>query len=240
LRSENLKQLFFIEQAEYRHSELLAMQIGEKHFAYAITDKTGQKLKQLAWCLADDRNLGWNEKELSDMLYHFPELKNNISTVNISYQFNDADWKNEFYFYMPEHIKKFTDYFHTATFRKQYSMVTDLAMGLENKDRLFVDFRNEEFSVIGLAGKQLLLAQTYRYETPEDVLYYLLKICKHFLFSQENVAIELSGLIEKQSSLYKELYQYFTDLRFREGVWRAEGHPAHFFTTLNDLASCAS
>jgi hypothetical protein len=236
-----LKQLFYIDQ-EQEKAELLALQIGEKHLAFALTDRSGNRLKQLAWCIADDRNLGWNETELLDLVHHYPALRTTVKKVRISYQLSDADWKSDYYFYLPDHIKKFTDnHFQAPQYEKQYQLSRNSQEKKYSGDSLFIDFRNEEFTVVGSAGKQLLLAQTYRYETPADVLYTLLKICRHFLFSQDSTPVELSGLIEKQSTLYKELYQYFNLVSFREAGWVSDtGHPAHFFTSLNDLATCAS
>lgn len=236
-----MKQLFYIDQGNSIASDILALQIGEKHMAFAITDQTGHDLKELAWCIADDRNTGWSEKELSEIIYHYPSLRNSIKNIRISYQFSDADWKADYYFYLPGHIKKFTEYFHSASFQKQYSLFTEKGVNPDNLELLFVDFRNEEFSVVGLSGKQLLLSQTYRYENPADVIYYLLRICKHFLLSRENLLLEVSGLIEKDSGLYRELFDYFKNVNFRNAGWKTEtGHPAHFFTSLNDLAACAS
>jgi Protein of unknown function (DUF3822) len=94
-----------------------------------------------------------------------------------------------------------------------------------------------------LAGKEntLLLAQSFPWSTPEDVIYYLLKVCQQLNLSQQKVKLVLSGLIEKQSVLYKELHQYFLHIEFREASWNSSHkYPAHFFTSLNDLARCAS
>jgi hypothetical protein len=88
---------------------------------------------------------------------------------------------------------------------------------------------------------KLILAQSFPYSTPEDVVYYLLKACQQFSLSQKEVSVHLSGLIDKQSSLFKELYQYFIHPEFREAGWNSGSEfPAHFFTSLNDLAQCAS
>ncbi|HTD95155.1 MAG TPA: DUF3822 family protein [Chitinophagaceae bacterium] len=109
---------------------------------------------------------------------------------------------------------------------------------------LSVDFRADDFSVIASKGSKLLLAQTYEYFTPADVIYYLLNVCRQFAFSQDTVRVALSGLIDKQSTLYNELYQYFLHVRFREAEWALppgeQEYPSHFFTSLNDLAQCAS
>ncbi|HNA96743.1 MAG TPA: DUF3822 domain-containing protein, partial [Chitinophagaceae bacterium] len=65
---------------------------------------------------------------------------------------------------------------------------------------------------------------------------------QQFSLSQQTVSVRLSGLIDKQSALYKDLYQYFREITFREAGWHTvePEYPAHFFTSLNDLAPCVS
>jgi hypothetical protein len=113
------------------------------------------------------------------------------------------------------------------------------------QDRLLVNIHTDEFSFIAIKENKLLIAQTHLYASPEDICYYLLKTCHQFSLSQEQVLVSVSGLIEKESQLYRELYQFFIHVAFREPGWTlpATGehdYPAHFFTTLNDLARCAS
>jgi hypothetical protein len=105
---------------------------------------------------------------------------------------------------------------------------------------MYVDFRPDDFTVLLVKSSRLLLAQTYTYSTPEDVVYYLLKICAQLGLSQQELQLQVSGLIDSDSALYKELYQYFLNIEFRESGWQGNEYPAHFFTTLNDLARCAS
>jgi Protein of unknown function (DUF3822) len=85
-----------------------------------------------------------------------------------------------------------------------------------------------------------LLAQTYSYTAPEDIVYYLLRIVQQFALSAEEVTVILSGLIDKESALYKELYQYFLQIELRSVSWNTGDYPAHFFSSLNDLARCES
>lgn len=113
-------------------------------------------------------------------------------------------------------------------------------------DRLLIDIHTDEFSFIATKEDKLLIAQTHEYSSPEDILYYLLKTCHQFSLSQEKVQLQVSGLIEKESQLYREMAQFFINVDFREPAWEVpltngeSDHPAHFFTTLNDLARCAS
>ncbi|MFZ9695668.1 MAG: DUF3822 family protein [Chitinophagaceae bacterium] len=106
---------------------------------------------------------------------------------------------------------------------------------------LIVEIRLNHIFILLLRNNRFLFAKEFFYETPTDVLYYLLKICEDQLLTTSEVEVELMGLIEKDSSLYKELSQYFTYLAFREATWKMAQNefPAHYFTSLNYLAKCA-
>lgn len=105
-------------------------------------------------------------------------------------------------------------------------------------------FYPEKFVVAFFKGKKLQLMQTYQYETPEDVSYYLLKICQHLDASQEEVKMIVSGLIEQQSALFTELLKYFRDIewdRVPEGL-ETKGllgeFPEHYFSSLLKMVAC--
>jgi hypothetical protein len=133
-------------------------------------------------------------------------------------------------------------HFANALFTQGYSADLCRVEGTDFEGALSLDFRAEEFTVIASRSNKLLLTQTYPYENPADVLYYLLRLAQEFGFSQQEVRVYLSGLIEKESSLYRELYQYFIHVRFREAAWQfpdsSELLPAHYFAALYDLAQC--
>jgi hypothetical protein len=105
------------------------------------------------------------------------------------------------------------------------------------------DFGTEQFSVIVSKGDQLFLVQTFPYSTPDDVMYYLLKTCQQFSLSALEVKLVLSGLIEKQSALFHELYQYFINIEFKNADWTVNEdneYPLHFFASLNEFIQCES
>lgn len=133
-------------------------------------------------------------------------------------------------------------HFQLAHFIQGYSADLCRVQGTDFEGALSLDFRAEEFTIIASRSNKLLLTQTYPYENPADVLYYLLRVAAEFSFSQKEVRLYLSGLIEKESSLYRELHQYFIHVRFREAVWQMPGTdgplPAHYFAALYDLAQC--
>ncbi|RYZ00127.1 MAG: DUF3822 family protein [Chitinophagaceae bacterium] len=128
------------------------------------------------------------------------------------------------------------EYYHAHTAAlKNYN-------GIDAPEQAQVHFAPGQFRVLLRKSGQLQLAQVYRYSTPLDAVYYLLRILDAAGLPHASTPLVLSGLIDEQSALYRELHQYFGDLRFTapEGVPNEEGRPAHFFTSLYNLARCVS
>lgn len=100
---------------------------------------------------------------------------------------------------------------------------------------------DRKFNVTLAKADRLLLSQQYAYASPADVLFYLLKICSTFGLSQEKVQLKISGLIDKNSALFKTLYDYFLNIELKPASWHQNSeYPAHYFTLLNQLALCES
>ena len=253
--------------------KVLSLRIGQKHGSFAISNKSGTELYQLAYCTTGE----WDEKELTAFFAAYPILQTSFYKVMISYDFSQSllvsstDYKQEDagqllnilgsnsgnsnlvselipewqlcnMYAAPKEIEEW--------FRKKYTSVDfwhQYSLGIKNIDvatdtgRLVVDVRSDDFTLIAVKGNKFLLSQTFEYSTPDDVLYYLLRTCQQFSLSQQEILLQLSGLIDMQSSLYNELSQYFINVEFREANWNVNSdHPVHFFTSLNDLARCAS
>jgi len=269
-----LKQLFHIEfEAAGDKQQVLSLRIGKQHFAFAIANKSGLELYQLAYYSIEE----WNEKCWQEILESNPAISNSFYEVLVAFDFSESllapskefktdeagtllnitygvnsqstvisesitGWQLYNIYAVPAEIKDWVSRkFPTARFWHQYSLDVRNSIGVTEEGRLQVDFRKEEFVVIATNRNNILLTQTFEYTTPEDVLFYLLKICNQFSLSRERVELQLSGLVDKQSSLYKELYQYFINIKFRNAQWNTGvEYPAHFFTSLNDLAKCVS
>ena len=251
-----MKQLFHIENSNSDNGQLnLSLRFGEKHGSFAICDKPGSVLYELAYTITDV----WNENELIKFFTAYPSLNNSFYQVQVVYDFPQstlisskaykqedaglllkalgsntgntiaiseliAEWQLYNVYAVPKDIREWVKNINAAT-----------ANG-----SLLIDFGRDIFTVIAAKRSKFLLAQTFEYSTPGDVLYYLLKICQQFSLSQQQVQLELSGLVDKQSSLFMELRQYFIHVEFREASWNiGSDYPAHFFTSLNDLAKCA-
>lgn len=132
--------------------------------------------------------------------------------------------------------------FASANFKNGYSIDIRSVQAAGAAGEMLIDFRTDEFSILVTRQGHILLTQTFEYATPEDVIFSLLNIVQQFSLSQQDVQLQLSGFIDKQSSLFKELYQYFININFRDHSWHlpANEYPSHFFISLNDLCLCVS
>lgn len=145
------------------------------------------------------------------------------------------------YALLPEFKKWLRNKKTEVQFLHQYTTAIRSSLSDDEAGNLLVDFRENDFTVSVTKKRHAFLAQTFSYAAPDDVLFYLLKICNQFDLSQETVMLQLSGLIEQNSAMYRELYQYFINVSFRQPSWKSTGaFPAHFFTSFNDLARCVS
>lgn len=101
--------------------------------------------------------------------------------------------------------------------------------------------------MMAIRREDWLLVQQYEYESPEDVLYFLLSAMKSFDLSPETVKLSLDGFIETESSLYTALYKYFRHLDLAGlpagidiSTDQLQGLPVHYFTPLIQMAQCVS
>jgi len=130
--------------------------------------------------------------------------------------------------------------FPNASMSHQYSLL--LKKAVTENDRMLVIFYSQKIVVDLLKEAKHVLVNTFNYTTAQDVSYILLNICQQF--GVKNIHLQISGLIEENSALYKEIYKYFDDIElsgFREGYQYAQGItglPSHYFTYIFDIDSC--
>jgi hypothetical protein len=151
-----------------------------------------------------------------------------------------AGWQLHNVYAVPEDVHEWINRkFPSGKTGHNYSLGIRNIRSADVSGYISLDILPKDLSVVSGKENKLLLAQSFPYSTPADVIYYLLKFCQQFNLSQQDVKLFISGLIEKNSTLYRELHQYFLHVEFREASWNNDEYPAHFFTSLNDLARCA-
>ena len=122
----------------------------------------------------------------------------------------------------------------------QYSVL--LKQREPGEDKLNIIFYPQRIVVkLNKKGRTELI-NSYCYNTAEDVSYILLNTCKQF--DVENIPVEVGGLIEKDSALYKEIYKYFETINFASlpaecnYAERIIQQPSHYFNHIFAIDSC--
>ncbi|MCY7362936.1 MAG: DUF3822 family protein [Ignavibacteria bacterium] len=104
-----------------------------------------------------------------------------------------------------------------------------------------IQFYSSHFIIAVWKDERFQLIQSYRYKSTEDVLYYVMRIVQQYHFDFSEVLLEVSGLIDKELSLYTQLSTLFnritTDNMQLVGVFKTvEGeYPPHYFTPFYKL-----
>lgn len=138
--------------------------------------------------------------------------------------------------------KLFKNKFPAAHFSHEYSV---LAASRNEKGNLaYAVFYNGHFSLLLLKDRKLQLVSNLPFHTPEDAAWQLLNACSQNGIEAGKVQLLLSGMIEMESALYKELYKYFTEIKM-DGLPAGFNcrdcfgkHPVHFFSYLFHQAAC--
>ncbi|TDH29179.1 DUF3822 family protein [Segetibacter sp. 3557_3] len=104
-----------------------------------------------------------------------------------------------------------------------------------------VQFYGNHFIVAVASNGVLKLVQSYQYQVPADVLYYLLNITELVNADVQTLKLEISGMIDLNSPLYKEVEKYFRNVVVEEADSRlihldASEYPMHYFTPIFNLA----
>lgn len=114
---------------------------------------------------------------------------------------------------------------------------------VEHPGQVHVLFYPDRMLVSVYKDERLQLVQTFLYQVPEDVVYFLLNICRQFELSPEEAAFVVSGYVEEDSALMTEVKKYFLHCildeppqTFSRSVFNPL--PAHFFSSLLKMALC--
>lgn len=177
-----------------------------------------------------------NDYILLNVIYDSPSLKYLKDEVN--------EWQMCVTYALPVSIfNLIKERFRFAEFLHAYTPSLKINNGFVAAHQIEVHFTTQQFRVLVKKNKQLQLAQAYSYKTPLDVVYYLLKISYEFALDQSEVFVILSGLIDQDSAMYKELHNYFLNLHFAQAPSFSlpeNNYPHHYFTSLYKLAACVS
>lgn len=111
-------------------------------------------------------------------------------------------------------------------------------------DQQFIklQFYSHHFILAVWKEERFQLIQSYRYHSPEDVLYYLLRIVQQYQFEMSDVALEISGMVELEIGLFLQLSTLFPKIVLDNlqttGIFKKAEieYPLHYFTPFYKLS----
>ncbi|MEY3059192.1 MAG: hypothetical protein RL000_544 [Bacteroidota bacterium] len=110
------------------------------------------------------------------------------------------------------------------------------SLSIEKEQLIKLYFYQKEMMVVILKDSQLQIAQSFQFETPQDVIYHLLNLVDRLKLDLATVIMEVSGLVDVNSETWKELNKFFIDVQLDEFSTVAvdtsaeESMPAHYYT----------
>ncbi len=255
---------------EQREIDVLLLEIGDDFCCYAVCNRTSGSIQKLTYYSLEPEdesdliNKVLTEKNvITDKLQHVyissalpqailvPETyfqrESAEEVLKSTYLLNRADtaddvvpdWQIVVMYQLPH--QKFVSELPNVKFLHHYSASLKSYREIKSENWISIHFTPRQFRIIVNKDQQLKLVQTYSYTAPLDVAYYLIRIFDEFSCSQSETAITVSGLVEENSALLKELHKYFLNINFHQPASNyvvQVQYPQHFFSSMYNLAAC--
>jgi hypothetical protein len=101
-----------------------------------------------------------------------------------------------------------------------------------------VNLQTTTLEIIVLNAGKLLFYNSFGYQTPEDIIYFLLFVFEQLQLNPETIDVELFGELEKNSPAYQLLYKYIRNLKLGDRPGELDysikiaALPKHCYTSL--------
>ncbi|WP_432221171.1 DUF3822 family protein [Flavobacterium sp. TMP13] len=109
----------------------------------------------------------------------------------------------------------FIDQFGAFEYKHANSILIEkLLDASKNNDqkKMIVHFNERHFEIIVVQNQQLLLFNSFDYQTPEDFIYYLLFTAEQLQMNPETLNLELLGKIAKDDAYFTIAYKYIRNV----------------------------
>ncbi len=83
-----------------------------------------------------------------------------------------------------------------------------------NANRVFIHVREKVFDMMIFDGRQMSYFNTFQFQNPEDVVYYLIFVLEQLNFNPENMPLVLLGNVEKGTGIFELLFKYVRHIEF--------------------------
>ncbi len=143
--------------------------------------------------------------------FHFPvnfdklTLKSRFDKYSMAYLVNTENHKKYIEIFKPEHIGNMAE--------SLIKTALEYAEGQQN-DAVHVQVWKSHFDLVVLKDKQLLMFNTYRYKTGNDIVYFILNAYKQLVLDPKHCALMLSGWLEKNDNAVIQLNKFIRNMYF--------------------------
>jgi len=148
-----------------------------------------------------------------------------------------VDGKVNYLYSVHHQLSELLQQFPSAHVQHKYETLTHDGISQDHSFHILLSCYPEHCIVTVRNAEQLVLMQRYTYETPDDVVYYVLNICKQLNAELSDVAVTIQGLVDTDSKLYAELHKYISNLQLHQPVdlkFTSDAfaeYPAHYFSS---------
>ena len=88
------------------------------------------------------------------------------------------------------------------------------SMEHQHGSQIFLNVKENLLQLVLFDGNKLQFCNSFPFQTSKDFIYFVMLIFDQFKLKPESTAVHLSGLIERDSEIYKHLYRYIRHINF--------------------------
>lgn len=143
-------------------------------------------------------------------------------------------------FYLPSSIERnLVKLFPGIAFKHQSTLLIENFISLRKSGsdaQVFIHIQADQFEIVVAENNSLKLFNSFRYQSTEDFIYFILFVFRQLKLDVETVKVELFGEVERGSAMFGVLQKYIREVSFgRLNAGLAptlQKLPAHFFFSL--------
>jgi len=117
-------------------------------------------------------------------------------------------------------LKKFQQLFSDFDiFSSSANIIESLILQYKNAGsdkKMFVNVRTTFIDIIVLEKNKVQFFNSFQYHTPDDFIYFIIFVIEQLNLNPETINLIFSGMINKNSSLFENVYQYVRNLSFQK------------------------
>ncbi|ARV07987.1 hypothetical protein BTO04_04835 [Polaribacter sp. SA4-10] len=108
--------------------------------------------------------------------------------------------------------------FGTFDYKHHLSILIEKLINTQKSEEkeMFVNVSNNNFDIVVLQNKKVLLSNSFSFETKEDFIYYILFTAEQLQLNTEEFKLHFIGDIETGSEMYTIVHQYIRNISFLE------------------------